>query len=314
MQKLMRHNAAARQILSIRAAYRCSFPGCNIELSGSSGRSFLEICHIEAISQGGSRHNADRSGREFDLENLIVLCPNHHRLIDADRIMYTAEWLRKAKRDHEASVAASAEPESNKTALAQRRTSFHESLRVWKDNVANGNEEFWHRLFVGNPKLLAQAMPNCVIKIGDKCYVGGKLVSNSGGKLTDFIYATKSTKNVVLVEIKTPVMPLLGAEYRAGVHAISEHLTGSIVQVLAYRDAFLKHFHVLTASEEGDELRALDPICFVLAGNLTSQIRAAAQRDSFELFRANSGVIIITYDELFAKIEALVEMLDDDAG
>jgi hypothetical protein len=274
-----------------------------------------EICHIEAMTSGGPRYNATRAEWHTDiLDNLIVLCPNHHRLIDSDPITYSVAWLRKSKEAHERSMLALLRADPDLTPLAKRVTAFHESLEIWNGNSLNSNEHFWHQLFVSNPHLLAQAVPNCIIQIGENCYVGGKSIQNRGGKLADFLYSTKSTQNVVIVEIKTPATQLVGREYRNRIHSMSEDLSGAVVQVLTYRNQFLKDFHALRGSSESTEFHAFDPMCLVIAGNLQAEVKAASQRASFDLFRANSGVTIITYDELFAKIDALVNMFKDVAA
>ena len=72
--------------------------------------------------------------------------------------------------------------------------------------------------------------PCTVVK--DQAYVGGKNVSNTRGKIVDFLVKNRITENAVLIEIKTPQTPLLGREYRQGVINISEDLSGAILQVL----------------------------------------------------------------------------------
>lgn len=308
--------AKARRITLIRAGNRCAYPGCQIALFDSSGTPMAEVANIEAISPGGPRYNANWAEQQpiADIENLIVLCPNHHRLVDSDPIKYSVDWLRKAKKDHESSMLSLSQPAPDLGSLTRRVTTFHDSLEVWRANSLNSGEQFWRQLFINNPHLLAQAVPNCIVQIGNDCFVGGKGLTNRGGKLVDFIYATKSTKNVVIVEIKTPAMPLLGAEYRSGIYSIAEHLSGSVVQVLTYRNQLLKDFHALRSSREAKEFETFDPICLVLAGNLEAEIRTASQRASFDLFRANAGVTIVTYDELFEKIQMLVDLFENDGS
>ncbi len=66
-----------------------------------------EMCHIRAASAGGPRYDraqVDSKRRESD--NLIILCPTHHSLVDQDPTTYTAEALRQMKVEHETRVAA----------------------------------------------------------------------------------------------------------------------------------------------------------------------------------------------------------------
>lgn len=322
MSKFRRNSAAVKLLLLTKAGNKCSFPGCNIELIDSTGMPIAEVCHIEAISPGGPRYNpshtsldsATRQVEEMaELDNFIVLCPTHHRLIDAHPVDYSVEWLKTVREQHENAIIGSQSKKPDLASLGRKLTNFHDCLDTWKVNTTNGDEEFWHGLFKDNPKIIAQSTPNCIIQITDKSYIGGKGISNSGGKIVDFIYATKLTKNTVVVEIKTPTTKLIGREYRSDIFSISEELNGAIIQVLTYRNHLIKHFHSLRGAEQSLSFEAYDPMCIVVAGNLEHERLSAPQRASFDLFRANIDVTVITYDELFAKIQDLVDMLDDAA-
>lgn len=319
MSKQFRGNLiAARRMLLARAGGKCSNPGCGTNLITDEGIPIAEICSIEATYKNGPRYNSDKvidkedaKKRIVDLDNLIVLCPSCHRLVNSDPITYDANWLRSSREEHERKIRQALESNVSKKNddLSRTVTSFHRSLSVWQDNIENGNEEFWQKLFTSNPKLIAQAVPNHIIKIGEKCYLGGKFGDNQGGKVVDFLYATKSSKNILVVEIKTPVTKLIGREYRSGIYSPSEELAGSIVQALVYKNTLLKDFHSV---QRGGRYQALEPVCLVIAGNLEREANSEDKRDSFDLYRSNSNVIIITYDELFSKVKSLVELLDEE--
>ena len=56
--------------------------------------------HIYAISTAGPRGTAGLTEKELNShENLILLCPTHHALVDAQPETYTAEILKKWKQD-----------------------------------------------------------------------------------------------------------------------------------------------------------------------------------------------------------------------
>ena len=81
---------------------RCAFPRCSVAIF-SDGTLLGEICHIHAAKPRGPRYNekqtpADRHG----FANLILLCCNHHQVIDDDWEAYTAERLFSMKHAHEA--------------------------------------------------------------------------------------------------------------------------------------------------------------------------------------------------------------------
>ena len=187
--------------------------------------------------------------------------------------------------------------------------SFVEALAFWSANSQNGDEEFWQSFFTNNPQVIAQAVPDHILKLGEKCYVGGKSIDNQHGNIVDFLYVTKPNRNVVLVEIKTPKTKLVGKHYRTNTFAMTEDLSGSIVQVLNYRDELCKNFYSLQSRTSGKQFTAFDPLCVVLAGNLQDENPNATQRRSLEFFRsALANARIITYDELFGKISDLVEI------
>ena len=88
---------------------RCAFPKCSQPLVHEeklTGR----ICHIQAASPGGPRFESLQSAEDRDhFDNLLLLCPIHHDVIDADELAYTTARLQAMKSDHEAALGKSAE-------------------------------------------------------------------------------------------------------------------------------------------------------------------------------------------------------------
>lgn len=84
---------------------RCAFPNCDTPLvEEESGKVTGRICHITAQSVGGPRYDAGQSETErHAFENLILLCPIHHDVIDADVGIYSINRLRQMKTYHESS-------------------------------------------------------------------------------------------------------------------------------------------------------------------------------------------------------------------
>ena len=101
----------------------CAFPGCAAHLvDPDTGAILGDVCHIHAISEGGPRYSpALTDTQRNSTDNLIVLCPNHHRLIDAKPSDYPASALRAMKQQHETIIAsrlAKQEPDiDDKTAI-----------------------------------------------------------------------------------------------------------------------------------------------------------------------------------------------------
>lgn len=93
-----------------RAAGRCEFPGCAEDLTRDSltkrPGNFADRAHVYAIRQAGPR------GREWGsvtvanrIENLMLLCLKHHRLVDRNVGDFSAAQLLSFKSEHERRVA-----------------------------------------------------------------------------------------------------------------------------------------------------------------------------------------------------------------
>lgn len=90
---------------------RCAFPKCRLPMiDAESGKPTGRICHIKARNAKGPRYDPDQSEEErHAFENLVLMCPIHHDVIDADEETYTVERLHEIKSTHE---STSAMPES----------------------------------------------------------------------------------------------------------------------------------------------------------------------------------------------------------
>lgn len=95
-----------------RAAGRCQYRGCNQDLvgdliAGNQDALFGFIAHIVADSAEGPRGDPFRSPALCKrLDNLMLMCATHHKLIDVDGLADHPEPLLLAmKADHEARVA-----------------------------------------------------------------------------------------------------------------------------------------------------------------------------------------------------------------
>lgn len=90
-----------------RAAGRCSEPNCRIDLyfdetETDDPTAVGENCHMVAESDDGPRANPSMPiERRNSYSNLILLCRNHHKVIDAQEHKYTVEVLRNMKDEHE---------------------------------------------------------------------------------------------------------------------------------------------------------------------------------------------------------------------
>jgi hypothetical protein len=85
-------------------------------------------------------------------------------------------------------------------------------------------------------------------------------------------------------------------------------LSGAVNQMLAYKDSIQKEFYVLS-SKSGTPFCSFNSRCALVVGD-TKSLDDKDKKASFELFRAElKDVDIITFDELFAKTELLLQLL-----
>ncbi len=63
---------------------------------------FGEMAHIHAVSEGGPRHKVGMTREEKNrIENLMLLCEEHHHMIDSNPENYSDGTLMQRKRQHE---------------------------------------------------------------------------------------------------------------------------------------------------------------------------------------------------------------------
>ena len=172
----------------------------------------------------------------------------------------------------------------------------------------NHNENAWQTFFRDNPFIIRLAFSIPVMVIGDQFYVGGQRFDGRGEKISDFAVKAGATGNISLVEIKTPQTELLDTRpYRSGVYAPSKELSGAVNQILDQAYQLQRSIDAKKASSRMYDLETYAVQGLVVVGrNLADE----EKRKSFELFRnSQRSVLIITYDELKAKLELLGELL-----
>lgn len=104
MVKLMSSPKAAtiKRLFAV-SGNQCAFPRCPLPLVDEpSGKVTGRICHIKAQEPGGPRYDPNQTGDErHAYENLVLMCPIHHDVIDSDPESYTVERLLEIKANHE---------------------------------------------------------------------------------------------------------------------------------------------------------------------------------------------------------------------
>ena len=83
---------------------QCTKPECHKKLIAEDGKTVIaKICHIEAARKGGPRFRESMDDDERrSYENLILLCDEHHQIIDKkeNEKEYPPQLLRKWKAEH----------------------------------------------------------------------------------------------------------------------------------------------------------------------------------------------------------------------
>ncbi|MEB8265411.1 HNH endonuclease [Mammaliicoccus sciuri] len=114
----------------------CEFPGCNEPIVDEKGIVKGEICHIEGSR--GPRFNESLSNEQINSkDNLILLCPNHHTVIDKDVDNYTVEKIKKWKNGNQEQYLKFIEKLTLKETLTNRTESqyikSYTNLNKFKD-------------------------------------------------------------------------------------------------------------------------------------------------------------------------------------
>jgi hypothetical protein len=104
-------DATVKRLFAV-SGNRCAFPRCATPLvEPETGKVLGKICHIKARSPGGKRYDPRQTDEQrHGFDNLLLLCPTHHDVVDADEVAYTVERLLAMKHDHEARQAPVPEP------------------------------------------------------------------------------------------------------------------------------------------------------------------------------------------------------------
>ena len=123
-----------RKVLWGLSGNRCAYPGCNQLLHlefGEKGTSLIgEECHIEAQHGNGPRFNSNMTEKQIDhYNNLILLCPIHHKIVDDNPEEYTVATLKKMKAEHENRVRQALDDKSENDDM------YYESIIMYIDMI-----------------------------------------------------------------------------------------------------------------------------------------------------------------------------------
>lgn len=193
--------------------------------------------------------------------------------------------------------------------MGQSARRLIDAIRIWDANKTNSVEEFWQQTFQDFSFVLSQVFAVPVMYIQGKAHIGGEDVDGTGRKIVDYLYQNESSNEAILIEIKAPTTKLLKRKYRDDVYLPSDDLAGSVIQVKNYKKKTIKSLENRFQAEKRFDV--FNPKCVVIIGNASQELIKPEQRESFELFRSTlQDVEIVTYDELFRKVDILAELFN----
>ncbi len=152
--------------------------------------------------------------------------------------------------------------------------------------------------------------------------VAGFSVSGPSKRTDALMHRSGRIRALVFAEIKHHETELLAGQYRPGSWAPSPELSGRVVQVQQAVDLTSREIQGRlsetdeSGAETGEYTYLVRPRLFLIPRNL-EQLRGPsgvyrAKYESFELYRRNLyEPEIITFDELLARAERHVEILDE---
>lgn len=102
-----------KKIIGWKCGNLCAIPGCRkkliIDCTNDDEESIIgEISHIKGENPTSARYDSSMTPAERNShENLIILCRDHHKMIDDQVNTYTVEKLFEIKRQHEKYISES---------------------------------------------------------------------------------------------------------------------------------------------------------------------------------------------------------------
>jgi hypothetical protein len=219
-------------------------------------------------------------------------------------------------------------------ALASRRDAVNKFGRMLSDDqyfdsliASEGSgkpEGVWQNFFESNPWILGVSAASQLLTSLDPAkleqVVDGRDITGPGKRADALMRTAGKIRSVVLLELKTHRTSLLHSEYRPGCWVPSKELVGGIAQSqgTVYRAVRSIGERYQSLAADGSEVPndfsyLIRPKSLLIIGKL-DELQSPTGGDhrdkirSFELFRRSSlEPEIVTYDELYAKAQFIVE-------
>jgi len=179
-------------------------------------------------------------------------------------------------------------------------------------------EKVWQHFFQRNEWIFGFGLDYRFLGILQReAHIGLEDTAGRDGAIVDFLLGAENF--TVLVELKTPETPLFqNTKNRANSWQLSNELVQAVSQILEQKASWLVKAETRATSNfdsEGNLIRqsTIDPKCILIIGSNSAYFaetdkEKAIKLRTFELFRRDSrNIEIVTYDELFARAQFIVE-------
>ncbi|WP_374198107.1 HNH endonuclease [Micromonospora sp. PLK6-60] len=160
------------RLIAAGAGY-CYKPACPIgslwhELEDGRAVKLAEVAHIVAAGEGGPRSDVEATEAELtSFQNLILLCPNCHSIVDAAPSLYPVSLLKEWKDSHEARVREILGIQTYGTRAELRRSLdpyLSENRQIWEtygpDSEAANRTLFSDVSAAWRREVVARVLPN----------------------------------------------------------------------------------------------------------------------------------------------------------
>jgi Shedu protein SduA, C-terminal len=289
---------------------------------------------LQAIDSAWHTGDADPTAPDMILTSYGFGPGSHLGLPDSDRFLsqYAEEWSRQV----EIESVYKEDPDRILRLITHDHAEIVRMFRRLLDDPeyfdgfippGRGPEAVWQKFLEENRWILGGSLAGQFLTSWNEerleQIVAGFSIA-SVGKRTDALLRTAGrVQSMVFVEIKHHRTELLGEEYRPGCWAPSKEMCGGVAQVQGTVQRAVDQIsdRLPDRASDGSEIPGaftylLRPRSFLIVGSLNEVIGEAGGISpdkylSFELYRRHmEEPDIITFDELLARAEGLVEVAD----
>ena len=121
---------------------QCAHPECTSKMVADDGEAvFGQIAHITAASDDGPRFDpsmTDEQRRSFD--NLVLLCAQHHKIIDDNEEKYTVDMIKQWKDDHESGALAENKDMAKAMSALNQHAEIIYNVGVMQGDIIEGDK------------------------------------------------------------------------------------------------------------------------------------------------------------------------------